>query len=129
MSEHAIQNAGRNALAQPGVFNTRANVGKAWTGDAAKLPDGSVLIRNPRPFDTGLPAGFPDTFGVTAVTITPDMVGQVVGVAHFIEYKTPTGRVSPLQQRFIDAMRRLGARAGVARTADQAVAIALGRTA
>lgn len=129
MSEHAIQNAGRNALAQPGVFNTRANVGKAWAGDVSWLPDGSVLIRNPRPFDTGLPAGFTDTFGVTAVTITPDMVGQVVGVAHFIEYKTSTGRVSPLQQRFLEAMRRLGARAGVARTADQAVSIALGRAA
>jgi hypothetical protein len=50
-------------------------------------------------------------------------------VAHFIEYKTPTGRVSPLQQRFLEAMRRLGARAGVARSADQAVAIALGRAA
>jgi hypothetical protein len=126
MSEHAIQNAGRNALAQPGVFNTRANVGKAWTGDAARLPDGSVLIRNPRPFDTGLPPGFTDTFGVTAVTITPEMVGQVVGIAHFIEYKTPTGRVSPLQQRFIDAMRRLGARAGVARSSQEAMDIALG---
>jgi hypothetical protein len=127
MSEHAIQNAGRNALAQPGIFNTRANVGRAWTGDAQKLPDGRVLITNPRPFDTGLPAGFPDTFGVTAVTITPDMVGQVVGVAHFIEYKTPTGRVSPIQQRFIQAMRALGARAGIARSADDAVAIAKGR--
>lgn len=129
MSEHRIQNEGRNALAQPGIFNVRINVGRAWTGDVSKLPDGSVLIRNPRPFDAGPPAGFPDTFGVTATEITPDMVGQVVGVAHFIEYKTATGRVSPLQQRFLDAMRRLGARAGVARTADQAVAIALGRAA
>lgn len=108
------------------MFNVRANVGRGWIGDVAKLPDGSVLIRNPRPFDTGLPAGFTDTFGVTAVTITPDMVGQVVGVAHFIEYKTPTGRVSPLQQRFIDAMRRLGARAGVARSPQEAMDIALG---
>lgn len=127
MSEHKIQNDGRNALAQPGIFNSRANVGKAWTGDAAKLPNGDVLIRNPRPFDTGLPSGFPDTFGVTSVTITSDMVGQQIGVAHFIEFKTPTGRVSPLQQRFIDAMRKLGARAGVARSAQDAVDIALGR--
>lgn len=126
MSEHAIQNSGRNALAQPGVFNVRINVGRAWTGDVSKLPDGSILIRNPRPFDAGPPPGFTDTFGVTAVTITPDMVGQVVGIAHFIEYKTPTGRVSPLQQRFIDAMRRLGARAGVARSSQEAMDIALG---
>jgi hypothetical protein len=127
MSEHAIQNAGRNALARPGIFNCRANVGRAWTGDVSKLPDGRLLIANPRPFTSGLPEGFPDTFGVTAVTITPEMVGQVIGVAHFIEYKSETGRVSGLQQRFLDAMRRLGARAGVARSADDAVAIAEGR--
>jgi len=127
MSEHAIQNAGRNALAQPGIFNTRANVGKAWTGsECIRLPNGDMLIKNPRPFDTGLPPGFTDTFGVTSETITPAMVGQVIGVAHFIEYKDKS-RVSPKQQSFITAMQRLGARAGVARSAQDAVDIALGR--
>jgi hypothetical protein len=133
MSEHAIQNAGRNALAQPGIFNTRANVGRGWTGDVTKLPDGSILIRNPRPFDTGLPDGFTDTFGVTSETVTPEwcarMMGKTIGLAHFIEYKSLTGRVRPAQARFIEAMRRLGARAGIARSADQAVAIALGTAA
>lgn len=128
MSEHKVQNEGRNALAQPGIFNTRANVGKAWTGSKVdKLPGNRVLIHDARPFDTGLPTGFTDTFGVTSVTITPDMVGQVVGVAHFIEYKSDKGRATPLQQRFMDAMRRLGARAGVARSAQDALDIALGR--
>jgi hypothetical protein len=127
MSEHKIQNEGRNALAQPGIFNTRANVGRAWTGECTRLPNGDILIKNPRPFDSGLPPGFTDTFGVTAVTVTTDMVGQTIGVAHFIEYKTPEGRVSPTQSNFIAAMRRLGARAGVARSAADAVAIATGR--
>jgi hypothetical protein len=128
MSEHKIQNEGRNALAQPGIFNSRANVGKAWTGsECIRLPNGDMLIKNPRPFDTGLPPGFTDTFGVTSETITPEMVGQAIGVAHFIEFKTPDGRVSPKQQNFITAMRRLGARAGVARSAQDAVDIALGR--
>jgi hypothetical protein len=128
MSEHAIQNAGRNALAQPGIFNSRANVGKAWTGsECIKLPDGNMLIRNPRPFDTGLPPGFTDTFGVSSEVITQEMVGQTIGVAHFIEYKGERGRVAPIQQRFMEAMRRLGARAGVARSAQDAVDIALGR--
>lgn len=126
MSEQAIQNAGRNALARPGIFNTRINVGRAWTGDVSRLPDGSLLIRNPRPFDTGVPAGFSDTFGVSSQIITHDMVGDTVGIAHFIEYKTATGKPSAKQTAFIQAMRRLGARAGVARSADEAVAIALG---
>lgn len=128
MSEHKIQNEGRNALAMPGVFNTRANVGKAWTGSKVdRLPGNRVLIHDARPFDTGLPVGFTDTFGVTRVPITQDMVGQLVGIAHFIEFKTATGRPSPKQSDFMEAMRRLGARAGVARTAAEAVAIALGR--
>lgn len=128
MSEHKIQNEGRNALAMPGVFNTRANVGKAWTGSKFdRLPGGRVLIHDARPFDTGLPTGFTDTFGVTREEVTQEMVGQVIGVAHFIEYKTETGRPSPKQTDFMAAMRRLGARVGIARCAADAVDIALGR--
>lgn len=127
MSEHRIQNEGRNALAQPGIFNTRANVGKAWTGsECIKLPNGDMLIKNPRPFDTGLPTGFTDTFGVTSEVITPEMVGSTIGVAHFIEYKDKS-RATPKQLAFLRAMNRLGARAGVARSAAEAVAIAKGQ--
>lgn len=129
MSEKAIQNAGRNALARPGIFNTRANVGKGWTGDVHRLPNGDILIKNPRPFDTGLPTGFSDTFGVTSEVVTAEMVGQTIGVAHFIEYKDDGKNPTKLQSAFLSAMRRLGARAGVARSADDAVAIALGNVA
>ncbi len=128
MSEHRIQNEGRNALAMPGVFNSRANVGKAWTGSKFdRLPGNRVVIHDARPFDSGLPPGFTDTFGVTQITITADMVGQQIGVAHFIEYKAETGRLTPKQTAFIDAMNRLGARAGVAHSAAEAVDIAMGR--
>lgn len=126
--EHRVQTDGRNALAIPGVFCTRANVGKGWTGsEIIKLPDGSRLIRNPRPFDTGLPDGFADTFGVDSVTITPDMVGKKIGIAFFVEYKADDGDLSTIQAAFLEAMRNLGARAGVARSAQEAVDIALGR--
>lgn len=135
MSEHKIQNEGRNALAEPDIFNTRANVGKAWTGNeviriqrpgAVFLNPGDVVIRQARPFDSGLPVGFTDTFGVTSEIVTPQMVGEKVGIAHFIEYKAEDGRLSPRQKSFISAMLGLGARAGVARSAADAVAIARG---
>lgn len=131
-SEHKIQNEGRNALAMPGVFNTRANVGKAWTGSKVdRLPGNRVLIHDARPFDTGLPVGFTDTLGVTSETVTPEwcahMMGKQIGIAHFIEFKSKDGKPTPRQTNFIDAMRRLGARAGVARSAADAVDIALGR--
>ncbi len=131
--EHAIQNAGRNALAVDDVFCTRANVGKAWTGnrdDITRLPDGSILIRNPRPFDTGLPTGFSDTFGVRSERVTLEwcqrMMGKNVGIAFFIEYKDIGKKPTPTQAAFLGAMSRLGARSGVATSADEAVAIAMG---
>lgn len=127
MSEHAIQNAGRNALAGL-CLNFRVNVGQAWQGEAKRLPGpgNRVLLENARPFSTGLPPGFADTFGVTPVVITADMVGQTIGVFHAIEYKSPTGRPSAAQTNFLEAVRRNGGRAGIARSPEQAVAIALG---
>jgi hypothetical protein len=125
--EQKIQNEGRNALALPGVFCTRTNVGTGWTGDKVVRIPGTrnVVIENARPFSTGLPEGFADTFGVVAVTITPDMVGQTIGQAFFVEYKADT-KLKPIQAAFLAAMQRLGARAGVARSAAEAVAIAKG---
>jgi hypothetical protein len=126
--EHGIQNAGRNALAMPGVFCTRTNVGKGWTGSKVVRIPGTknIIIENARPFDTGLPTGFSDTFGVDSVTITQDMVGKPIGVAFFVEYKADDGTLSAIQRAFLKAMRQLGARAGVARSADEAVSIAKG---
>lgn len=124
MSEHKIQNEGRNALAGR-CLNFRVNVGQAWTGDAHRLPNGDVLLKNARPFSTGLPAGFADTFGLTPVVVTQDMVGQTIGVFHAIEYKAAGGRVSPKQASFLQAIKDNGGRAGVARSAADALRIAL----
>lgn len=117
--EHDIQNQIRNSLAgQCHLF--RVNVGTAWTGDITKLPDGSLLIKNPRPFSTGLPAGFADTFGWVPVTITQDMVGQTF--ARFIagEVKTPKGKVRPEQEKFLNAVNRNGGVGDVWRNPDDA---------
>ena len=115
--EHKIQNEIRNALAGECVL-FRINSGKAWTGnDITRLPDGSLLIRDPRPFETGVPPGFSDTFGLVEITITPDMVGQV---------KTETGRVSPKQSAFLAAMSKRGALAGVWRSVQDALSMVRG---
>ena len=70
--------------------------------------------------------GFPDIFGAVPVTITPDMVGQTVAIFAGIEIKTPTGRIRPEQQNFIEFMAKQGCRVGVARSVEQAVNIARG---
>lgn len=123
MSEHAIQNEIRNALADKGLI-FRANVGQAWTGSKVnKLPGNRVLIEGARPFTTGLPAGFSDLFGLVPVVITPDMVGQQVAVFVALEVKTAKGRASEKQGNFLKAVNDNGGRAGVVRSADDAVRI------
>lgn len=126
MSEHALQNRIRNELAGRCLL-FRVNVGQAWTGDKiTKLPDGRLLIEGPRPFNTGLPPGFADTFGLVRVTITPDMVGQQLGQFLAGEVKTPGGRVSEKQAAFLRAIQQNGGRAGVWRSVDDALAMVLG---
>ena len=54
---------------------------------------------------------------------------DLVGIAHdgvflAVEVKAPAGRVSPAQTAFIAAVRRHGGRAGVARSVEDALAIA-----
>lgn len=119
--EHGIQNKIRNALAGL-LLLFRINTGKAWTGnDVRMLPDGSIIIKDPRPFSSGVPKGFSDLFGVQEVTITPDMVGKKIGVAVFGEVKSERGQLSAPQAAFLQAMSNKGARAGVWRSVDDAL--------
>lgn len=124
MKEHDTQNQIRLALA-PHCTLFRANVGEAWTGpEIIKTEGGGVYIPKAHRFNTGLPAGFSDLFGVVSVTITPDMVGQTIGVFTTIEVKRPTGRgPTKDQENFLAVMRARGAYAGVARSGDDGLRI------
>lgn len=68
----------------------------------------------------GLP-GSPDIIGVTPVTVTADMVGQVIGVATGVEVKTATGRQSDQQKAFQAAFAKQGGVYIVARSPEEAV--------
>ncbi|MDT9046454.1 MULTISPECIES: hypothetical protein [Enterobacteriaceae] len=135
MSEHVIQNQIRNALAGECIL-FRANVGTGWQGQGKPfrvlrtqsviVQPGDVVLRQARPFSTGLPEGFSDTFGVVQVTITADMVGQVLGVALFGEVKDEDGRVKPKQSAFLRAMTNYGALAGVWRSVADALRMVRG---
>lgn len=71
-------------------------------------------------------AGIPVKFGVgnpggsDLIGITPN--GKFLAV----EVKTPTGRVRPDQQRFIDAVKKHGGLAGIARSPQDAISIIKG---
>jgi hypothetical protein len=123
MRERPVQNHIRNALAGKATI-FRANVGQAWTGEqVVKLENGDVLIRNARPFTTGLPTGFSDLFGWTPRIITPADVGFSLPVFTAVECKSPTGRPSESQRNFLGAVERAGGYAGVARSPDEALKI------
>ncbi|MDR1753840.1 MAG: VRR-NUC domain-containing protein [Eubacterium sp.] len=61
----------------------------------------------------GLPKGFSDIL----------FVNPSDGVACFVEVKTDRGTLSPHQSVFIDRMKSKNARAGVARSIDEAIEI------
>lgn len=100
--EHRIQNEIRLALADTCAM-FRINVGKGYT------PDG-------RYFDTGVPRGFSDLFGVR----------KADGRAVFIEVKTPRGKPTDQQKNFLETMRKNGAIAGVCRSSEEALQLVTG---
>ncbi len=133
--EHSIQNDARNALAGK-CLAFRANVGTGWAGSGKPLritrpmvvsvQPGDVVLRQARPFSTGLPPGFSDVFGLVPVTITQDMVGQKVAVFFGLEFKQPGKKATAEQANFLRAVNDNGGRSGVARSVDDALAVVLG---
>lgn len=118
LSEHAIQNAVRLAASAAGLTLFRNNVGLGWAGDCTRLPDGSILIRNARPFHAGLCLGSSDLIGWRPVVVTAEMVGETLAQFAAVEVKAPRGRLSTDQRRFLTRAREAGAYAIVARSAE-----------
>jgi hypothetical protein len=84
---------------------------------------GTLRDANGRPVSFGLCKGSADLIGWRTVTITPEMVGTQVAVFTSIEVKTPTGRLRPEQQQWLDAVQAAGGIAGVARSVEDAEAL------
>lgn len=107
----------------PWVRIFRHNVGMAWTGDARRLPNGDVLIKNPRPLHAGLVKGGSDLVGWTSRRIEPRHVGETWAVFTGIEVKDGSGRTNTGQRKFLAAVEAAGGIAGVARSEEDAVAL------
>lgn len=74
-------------------------------------------------YGVGNPGGS-DLIGWTPVVVTPDMVGRKVAVFTAIEVKAPRGKPTDAQVNFLHQVALAGGIAGIARSADEAVAIA-----
>lgn len=122
----ALTNQIRAATSKLGarLFNT--HVGKFWAGRmVGSLPNGDTILRNARIVNVGV-KGQSDLNGWIPVVVTPEMVGTTVAIRVEIEVKT-TDRPSPEQIAWIEAVKKSGGRAGIARTAAEAASICLGQ--
>lgn len=102
------------ALSSAGHRLVRVNAGRGWVGPTTRHNDGSVTIRAAQPF-VGVPDGVSDLIGCARD-----------GAFVAIEVKTQTGRPSDAQTAYIAMVRSLGGRAGIARSVEDALAIAGG---
>jgi hypothetical protein len=84
---------------------------------------GTLKDANGRPVQFGLCKGSADLIGWKRVTVTEEMVGSTVAVFLSIEVKTPTGRLRPEQQQWLDAVQAAGGIAGVARSVEDAATL------
>lgn len=101
--EHKIQNEIRLALADTCMI-FRVNVFAGRTIDR-------------RYITSGVPKGFADLFGFR----------KSDGRAVFIEVKTPNGKPSAEQVKFLETMRNNGAVAGVCRSVEEAIKLTGGK--
>ena len=113
-SEANIQNEILMALSKAGCLVWRQDTG------AYKNPKSGRLVKY------GLCKGSSDVIGAIPVEITQDMVGKKFAIFGAWEVKTATGRIRPEQLTFIAAVQKAGGRAGVARSVQDALDIALG---
>lgn len=105
----------------------RNNVGLGWIGHPVihitkpiklNLKPGDCVVRNARALHAGLCEGSSDAIGITPTLITKEMVGKTIGVFTAVESKTGKGKLSKIQEDFINMIKALGGIAGEARSRD-----------
>jgi len=95
---------------------------RIFRNQVGSLPD----PRTGRLVTFGLARGSADLIGWRTVTITQAMVGTRLAIFTSIEVKTPTGRIRPEQQAWLDVVLRGGGIAGIARSVTDAKQIIKG---
>lgn len=104
----------RAAGSKPHVRVFRNQVGEGYVGQALRDPEG-VFLRDARHVRMGLFPGSADLIGWRTLTVTSDMVGKPIAQFLSIEIKTPTGRVRPDQQNWLEQVTLSGGHAIIAR--------------
>lgn len=107
----------------PNVRLFRQNVGTGWVGKFISLKHGMLILQDARPLHAGLFVGSSDLIGWTSKVITEADVGRSLAIFTSLECKTNSGRPSPEQINWIEAIKSYGGYAGVVRGPAEARAI------
>lgn len=105
------------------VTTFRNNTAQAWVGVPIARTATSITLRDYRPLHAGLTKGSSDLIGWTVVEVTPEMVGTKVAIFTAVEVKTEKGKPTSEQLIFVDAVKKAGGFAGIARSEADAIGI------
>lgn len=130
-----LTNEIREAASKLGARLFPMTVGKFWgpyhkgvryeRSQTVTLNPGDVLIRGGYMVSVGF-TGLSDTLGGSPMTITDDDIGKTVMILTAVEVKAGKDRPRPGQPEFIAAVKKMGGRAGMARTPEDAIRICSG---
>ena len=101
------------ALSEAGCTVWRNESALAWVGRVIHQQGDTVTLAGARRLRAGLCTGSSDLIGIHKPT------GRLVA----IEVKTSTGRATPEQRTFIDAVLAAGGIAGIARSPEEALSL------
>lgn len=122
----ALTNRIREAVSKKGARLFPMTVGKFWAGiPIGKTAEGHTILKHARIVNVGFP-GLSDTLGGSPMTITADDVGKTVMILTAVEVKAGKDRLRPGQPEFLAAITKMGGRAGVARSPEEALRICEG---
>lgn len=127
-----LTNEIRAATSKLGARLFPMTVGKFWgpfhkgvrynAPQTVKVNAGDVLIRGGYMVSVGF-TGLSDTLGGSPMTITAEDVGRTVMILTAVEVKAGKDRARPGQPEFIEAVKKMGGRAGMARSPEDAIRI------
>jgi hypothetical protein len=99
----------------------------AWAGKIIGRTATTITLIYPHAVKFGMP-GIVDIGGATAYEVTAQDIGRTLAIAVQIECKAGRARPTEEQAAFLGTIERLGGRAGVARSVDDARDIIAGVT-
>ena len=127
MTESALYPEIIGALSHSGTRLFRQQSALAWAGKVINRTAATITILHPHAMKIGVP-GISDIGGLTSHEVTSADIGRTLAIAVAIECKFGRARPTEEQAAFIAMVRRLGGRAGVARSVEEARGIILGES-